>query len=165
MVPMQRPSHSAAAMKVLNVAEKPSVAKSLAALLGRGQSRRREGRSQYNKVFECESVQVPSLNRQVTMVITSVSGHLMEMDFADSHRSAQLLPGPPRPWRGGPPSPARPQVVELLRARGPLRRPRSRVHSLQSRRLAREAGPDAQRGGPELRRASPGVRRRHGPAL
>lgn len=107
-------------MKVLNVAEKPSVAKSLAALLGRGQSRRREGRSQYNKVFECDGIQVPSLNGQVTMVITSVSGHLMEMDFADSHRSAQ----PPRRPQGARPMPTA-VLTRLAPDRGAPASPRS----------------------------------------
>ncbi|RLN98490.1 hypothetical protein BBJ28_00022903 [Nothophytophthora sp. Chile5] len=65
-------------MKVLNVAEKPSVAKEIAAILSSGRSTRRAGLSKYNALFEFPyEVQ----GQAVRMVVTSVTGHLMELDF------------------------------------------------------------------------------------
>ncbi|KDO34566.1 hypothetical protein SPRG_00629 [Saprolegnia parasitica CBS 223.65] len=70
-------------MRVLNVAEKPSVAKEIAHILSSGRSTRRPGFSQYNGIFEFPF----ELNQQrVEMVFTSVTGHLMQLDFALSHR-------------------------------------------------------------------------------
>ncbi|KAG5232869.1 DNA topoisomerase [Salix suchowensis] len=70
-------------IKVLNVAEKPSVAKSVATILSRNQLRVREGRSRYNKIFEFNY----SINgQQCHMLVTSVTGHLMEVDFEDRFR-------------------------------------------------------------------------------
>ncbi|CAH2043602.1 unnamed protein product [Thlaspi arvense] len=68
---------------VLNVAEKPSVAKSVAGILSRGSFRTREGRSRYNKIFEFDY----AINGQpCRMLMTSVIGHLMELEFADRFR-------------------------------------------------------------------------------
>ncbi|CDY39837.1 BnaC02g42810D [Brassica napus] len=68
---------------VLNVAEKPSVAKSVARILSRGSFRTREGRSRYNKIFEFDY----AINGQpCRMMMTSVIGHLMELEFADRFR-------------------------------------------------------------------------------
>ncbi|KAJ4839793.1 DNA topoisomerase 3-alpha, partial [Turnera subulata] len=62
---------------------KPSVAKSVAALLSRNQLRMREGRSRYNKIFEFNY----SINgQQCHMLVTSVTGHLMELEFEDRFR-------------------------------------------------------------------------------
>uniref|UniRef100_A0A6N2L4U5 DNA topoisomerase n=1 Tax=Salix viminalis TaxID=40686 RepID=A0A6N2L4U5_SALVM len=70
-------------IKVLNVAEKPSVAKSVATILSRNQLRVREGRSRYNKIFEFNY----SINgQQCHMLVTSVTGHLMEVEFEDRFR-------------------------------------------------------------------------------
>ncbi|KAJ6340353.1 hypothetical protein OIU77_008166 [Salix suchowensis] len=70
-------------IKVLNVVEKPSVAKSVATILSRNQLRVREGRSRYNKIFEFNY----SINgQQCHMLVTSVTGHLMEVDFEDRFR-------------------------------------------------------------------------------
>ncbi|KAK4567071.1 hypothetical protein RGQ29_003062 [Quercus rubra] len=72
-------------MKVLHVAEKPSVAKSVATILSRnnGGLRTREGRSRYNKIFEFSY----SINgRPCHMLVTSVTGHLMELEFQDRYR-------------------------------------------------------------------------------
>ncbi|XP_028549631.1 DNA topoisomerase 3-alpha isoform X2 [Dendrobium catenatum] len=72
-------------IRVLNVAEKPSVAKSVAEILSRGGSgmRSREGRSRYNRVFEFEY----TIGGQLChMLMTSVTGHLMEIDFEDRFR-------------------------------------------------------------------------------
>ncbi|KAI5673799.1 hypothetical protein M9H77_14163 [Catharanthus roseus] len=66
-------------IKVLNVAEKPSVAKSVAGILSRQQGlRMREGRSRFNKIFEFNY----TINgRPCLMSFTSVTGHLMEIEF------------------------------------------------------------------------------------
>ncbi|EEY68895.1 DNA topoisomerase, putative [Phytophthora infestans T30-4] len=73
-------------MKVLNVAEKPSVAKEIANILSSGRSHRvcRAGFSKYNALFEFP-YQVRG--QQVQMVVTSVTGHIMELDFDASVRS------------------------------------------------------------------------------
>uniref|UniRef100_A0A7N0U0N6 DNA topoisomerase n=1 Tax=Kalanchoe fedtschenkoi TaxID=63787 RepID=A0A7N0U0N6_KALFE len=71
-------------IRVLNVAEKPSVAKAVAGILSRNQGLRvREGRSRYNKIFEFSYV----INGQpCEMMMTSVIGHLMELEFGDRYR-------------------------------------------------------------------------------
>ncbi|XP_048335697.2 DNA topoisomerase 3-alpha [Ziziphus jujuba] len=71
-------------IRVLNVAEKPSVAKSVATILSGNQGLRiREGRSRYNKIFEFNY----SINGQPSlMLLTSVTGHLMEVEFEDRFR-------------------------------------------------------------------------------
>ncbi|CAN6681600.1 unnamed protein product [Malus baccata var. baccata] len=73
-------------IRVLNVAEKPSVAKSVATLLSGNQGqglRVREGRSRYNKIYEFNY----SINgRPCHMLVTSVTGHLMELEFEDRFR-------------------------------------------------------------------------------
>ncbi|KAL6425769.1 hypothetical protein ACFW04_009678 [Cataglyphis niger] len=73
-------------MKVLNVAEKHDAAKSIAAYLSRGTSRKREGLSVYNKIFEF-NVQLWGQNCQ--MVMTSVSGHLLGYEFTGAYRKWQ----------------------------------------------------------------------------
>ncbi|XP_022774853.1 DNA topoisomerase 3-alpha isoform X2 [Durio zibethinus] len=71
-------------IKVLNVAEKPSVAKSVSAILSRNQGLRvRDGRSRFNKIFEFNY----SIRGQPChMLFTSVTGHLMELEFEDRFR-------------------------------------------------------------------------------
>ncbi|XP_011878275.1 PREDICTED: DNA topoisomerase 3 isoform X2 [Vollenhovia emeryi] len=69
-------------MKVLNVAEKPDAAKNIAGYLSRGASRKREGLSVYNKIFEF-NVQLWGQNCQ--MLMTSVSGHLLGYDFTGTY--------------------------------------------------------------------------------
>ncbi|ETL81733.1 hypothetical protein F442_18633 [Phytophthora nicotianae P10297] len=71
-------------MKVLNVAEKPSVAKEIANILSSGRSQRRAGFSKYNALFEFP---YQIRGQQVQMVVTSVTGHIMELDFDASVRS------------------------------------------------------------------------------
>lgn len=65
---------------VLSVAEKPSVAKELAKIIAAdGPMDKRAGFSQYNHVFT-----IPRCNfkgRNVSMKITSVTGHVMEIEF------------------------------------------------------------------------------------
>ncbi|XP_035551186.1 DNA topoisomerase 3-alpha-like isoform X2 [Juglans regia] len=71
-------------ISVLNVAEKPSVAKSVAGILSRNQGlRTRNGRSRYNRIFEFNY----SINgRPCHMLVTSVTGHLMELEFEERYR-------------------------------------------------------------------------------
>jgi DNA topoisomerase-3 len=61
--------------RVLHVAEKPAVAKELAAVLSGGRHSRRQGPSQYNCIWEFSSdfQGMPSISFHVT----SVTGHLM----------------------------------------------------------------------------------------
>ncbi|XP_072931874.1 DNA topoisomerase 3-alpha [Epargyreus clarus] len=65
-------------MKYLNVAEKNDAAKNIALHLSRGTSRRREGLSQYNKIYEFEA---EVMGQKSQMVMTSVSGHLLALEF------------------------------------------------------------------------------------
>eukprot|EP00467_Chlorarachnion_reptans_P000826 CAMPEP_0114491312 /NCGR_PEP_ID=MMETSP0109-20121206/2931_1 /TAXON_ID=29199 /ORGANISM="Chlorarachnion reptans, Strain CCCM449" /LENGTH=930 /DNA_ID=CAMNT_0001668033 /DNA_START=287 /DNA_END=3075 /DNA_ORIENTATION=- len=70
--------------RVLSVAEKPSVAKKLAQILSRpGHPTTRNSPSPYNKNFE---FRMRLEGQMVDMVITSVTGHLMEIDFDASLR-------------------------------------------------------------------------------
>ncbi|XP_028766082.1 DNA topoisomerase 3-alpha isoform X2 [Neltuma alba] len=71
-------------VNVLNVAEKPSVAKSVATILSRNQGLRvREGRSRYNKIFEFNYA---IRGQPCHMLFTSVTGHLMELEFEERYR-------------------------------------------------------------------------------
>ncbi|WOK95806.1 DNA topoisomerase 3-alpha isoform X2 [Canna indica] len=73
------------AIRVLNVAEKPSVAKAVAEILSRsgGGMQSRVGRSRYNRIFEFEY----AIGAQAChMLVTSVTGHLMELEFDDRFR-------------------------------------------------------------------------------
>lgn len=72
-------------MKILNVAEKPSVAKSVSTILSNGSYQSRPGFSPYNHCFEFQ-YQLPGLGL-CDMVFTSVSGHLQNIDYQ-----------PPIPW-------------------------------------------------------------------
>ncbi|RLU22556.1 hypothetical protein DMN91_004834 [Ooceraea biroi] len=73
-------------MKVLNVAEKHDAAKNIAGYLSRGTGRKREGLSVYNKIFDF-NVQLWGQNCQ--MVMTSVSGHLLNHEFVGAYRKWQ----------------------------------------------------------------------------
>ncbi|XP_076459295.1 DNA topoisomerase 3-alpha-like [Babylonia areolata] len=70
-------------VRVLNVAEKNDAAKSLSDVMSNGRYRKREGFSVYNKIYEFESV---LLNQNVTMTFTSVSGHLLALEFPLQYR-------------------------------------------------------------------------------
>ncbi|KAJ1490246.1 DNA topoisomerase, partial [Baffinella frigidus] len=70
--------------RVLCVAEKPTVAKSIANILYRPQTAQSlRTHSIYNPKYEFQCF---FEGRNVTMVVTSVTGHLMESDFDDRHR-------------------------------------------------------------------------------
>eukprot|EP00899_Mesostigma_viride_P001798 jgi/Mesvir1/11619/Mv00025-RA.1 len=75
--------------RVLNVAEKPSVAKELAIILSRGQFSTRDGFSQYNRIF---TFQYAIRGVPCEMVVTSVTGHLMEIDFIERYRKWSSCP-------------------------------------------------------------------------
>ena len=66
-------------MRYLNVAEKPSVAKSISHILSQGNLRNRAGQSKYNPVYEF-SCRVRNVDH-CQMIFTSLSGHIMELDF------------------------------------------------------------------------------------
>ncbi|XP_059315421.1 DNA topoisomerase 3-alpha [Lycium ferocissimum] len=74
------------AIRVLNVAEKPSVAKAVSGILSKNQPggmRVRDGRSRYNKIFEFNYT---IWNQPCHMLFTSVTGHLMELEFDERYR-------------------------------------------------------------------------------
>uniref|UniRef100_A0A7N5KJB3 DNA topoisomerase n=1 Tax=Ailuropoda melanoleuca TaxID=9646 RepID=A0A7N5KJB3_AILME len=64
--------------KILCVAEKNDAAKGIADLLSNGRMRRREGFSKFNKIYEFD---YRLYGQNVTMIMTSVSGHLLAHDF------------------------------------------------------------------------------------
>jgi DNA topoisomerase-3 len=67
-------------VRILSVAEKPSVAKELSRIIGANcQVSHRRGHSQYNLLYEIPQCQFRG--NQCSMVMTSVTGHLMELEF------------------------------------------------------------------------------------
>ncbi|ELT93762.1 hypothetical protein CAPTEDRAFT_193082 [Capitella teleta] len=70
-------------VRILNVAEKNDAAKTLAGLMSGGRSRKREGFSKFNKIYEFD---YNLFNQNCTMSMTSVSGHLLGCEFEASHR-------------------------------------------------------------------------------
>ncbi|XP_072794621.1 DNA topoisomerase 3-alpha isoform X1 [Vicugna pacos] len=72
--------------KILCVAEKNDAAKGIADLLSGGRMRRREGLSRFNKIYEFD---YHLYGQNVTMVMTSVSGHLLAHDFQMQFRKWQ----------------------------------------------------------------------------
>lgn len=73
-------------VSILSVAEKPSVAKELSAIIGRcpPETIRRGGFSPYNHIFEIRNCSFRG--QPAKMSITSVSGHLMEIEFEQQYR-------------------------------------------------------------------------------
>eukprot|EP01084_Bolivina_argentea_P022072 41004_1 len=70
-------------VKILHVAEKPSVARGITQILSRGASNSRPGFSQYNP---CYDFQCDINGMRHNMTVTSVTGHIMGLEFAPSHR-------------------------------------------------------------------------------
>ncbi len=66
-------------MKILSVAEKPSVAKELANIIGHNTARKRNGFSNFNHIFDIDRCEMRG--QTWSMSITSVLGHLMELEF------------------------------------------------------------------------------------
>lgn len=71
------------AFRVLNVAEKNDAAREISRIMSRGSNGRREGMSRYNKIYEYE---YNLLNRRCEMIMTSLSGHLMEIEFVAGYQ-------------------------------------------------------------------------------
>ena len=70
-------------VNVLNVAEKPKVAKEISAILGKGKAAHSKGFSKYNPVHKFPY----TLNGEsCNMIFTSVLGHLMGRDFNENVR-------------------------------------------------------------------------------
>lgn len=81
-----RKFESTNSMRIFNVAEKNDAAKNLAEIMSKGRYRRREGLSRFNKIYEYE---YRLFNQNCTMVMTSVSGHLLNLDFVGTYRKWQ----------------------------------------------------------------------------
>lgn len=77
-------------MKVLCVAEKPSIAKTIAGILG-DQYSTREGKSKYNKNFDLSFDFGPGLGH-ADVTLTSVLGHLTSTDIASEYSDWQAQP-------------------------------------------------------------------------
>ncbi|KAL6766703.1 hypothetical protein ACKKBG_A37025 [Auxenochlorella protothecoides x Auxenochlorella symbiontica] len=73
-------------MKVLNVAEKNSVARAVTEILSRGRSQQLQSCATWCKVY---SFPFQLANEPVDMVFTSVAGHLLQLDFTPPHSSWQ----------------------------------------------------------------------------
>lgn len=66
-------------IRVLNVAEKPTVAKEISNILSKGKCSKSAGRSKYNPIWKFPFT---LRGQEVEMIVTSVLGHLMARDFA-----------------------------------------------------------------------------------
>lgn len=64
--------------RVLCVAEKNDAAKGIAEIMSSGRSRRREGLSKFNKIYEFD---YHLFGQNVSVAMTSVSGHLLALEF------------------------------------------------------------------------------------
>ena len=84
-------------IEVLNVAEKNDAAKNIASIMSGGAANRREGFSPYNKIYEygymvqvnfdwSEVWRIDFQGQQANMVMTSLSGHLLNMEFAPQYK-------------------------------------------------------------------------------
>jgi DNA topoisomerase-3 len=70
----------------LFVAEKPSVAKSIAEILSQGRFNKSMGKSKYNPIFEFD---YEVANEPVRLKVTSVLGHIMGLSFPMSCKNWQ----------------------------------------------------------------------------
>lgn len=70
--------------RIFNVAEKNDAAKNIAHIMSNGAKRLRNSYSKYNKIYEFEK-NIPRFG-QSQMIFYSVSGHLLDKDFDESHR-------------------------------------------------------------------------------
>ena len=69
---------------ILNVAEKPSVAKEVAKILSNNHYTNQQSESKYNPVYDFE---INYKNEPARMKFTSVRGHLMNLHFPDSAKN------------------------------------------------------------------------------
>ncbi|CEF67527.1 DNA topoisomerase 3-alpha [Strongyloides ratti] len=74
--------------RVLFVAEKNDVAKSIANILSRGNASRKEGRSKFNKIYEFEG---DVLGMRSSIASTSVSGHMKTIDFGPEYQNWESI--------------------------------------------------------------------------
>jgi DNA topoisomerase-3 len=75
--------------KVLCVAEKNDAAKNIASILSNGQSQFRNGQATYNKLYCYDGV---VQNQQSSIVFTSVSGHLKNLEFPSNLKNWSQVP-------------------------------------------------------------------------
>lgn len=68
---------------ILAVAEKPSVARELAAIIGQNQAQTRNGQSPYNKIFDIPNCEF--MGTRARMALTSVLGHMTNLAFGEEH--------------------------------------------------------------------------------
>jgi DNA topoisomerase-3 len=78
-------------MKILNVAEKPSMAKSITQSLADSFSRR-PGMNKYCLNYDFTYARVSDGKRIVNMTMTSVLGHVMNYQFPEEFTSWQAVP-------------------------------------------------------------------------
>ncbi|CXJ04484.1 DNA topoisomerase 3, putative [Plasmodium berghei] len=71
-------------IKVLNVAEKPSVASAIVSILSKGESNKKKSYSKYNPVFTFD---YKMENETWSMFVTSVTGHLTDQKFDDKYKN------------------------------------------------------------------------------
>lgn len=67
---------------ILNVAEKPSVARAITEILAGNSATKRQGHSVYNPIHEFNYT---LKGRNCKMVVTSVAGHLLDFDFPEPY--------------------------------------------------------------------------------
>ena len=79
-------------MKILNVAEKPSMAKSITQALTGNAFNRRNGSSKFCHNFDFSYARICDGKRPVNMTMTSVLGHLMNYEFPAEYSSWQDVP-------------------------------------------------------------------------
>ncbi|KAN0061763.1 DNA topoisomerase [Thecaphora frezii] len=72
-------------MKILCVAEKPSIAKSITSILSSNSSTNRPGKDKYCRNYDFQ-YRLPAYGGMVDMTMTSVRGHLTECDFGEEYR-------------------------------------------------------------------------------
>ncbi|CDU22640.1 related to DNA topoisomerase III alpha [Sporisorium scitamineum] len=72
-------------MRILCVAEKPSIAKSIAGILARGLPYNRPGKDKFCRNYDFQ-YKMPGVQGMVDMTMTSVRGHLTNADFGPQHK-------------------------------------------------------------------------------
>ena len=73
-------------LRVLHVAEKPSAARSIAEIISGGAMSNRKGFSKYNPLFDFVGPLKTTEDRRYQHVVTSVTGHIKELEFVNAKR-------------------------------------------------------------------------------
>ncbi|SNX84481.1 related to DNA topoisomerase III alpha [Melanopsichium pennsylvanicum] len=73
-------------MRILCVAEKPSIAKSIANILSRGHPSNRPGKDKFCRNYDFQ-YKMPGVQGMVDMTMTSVRGHLTNADFGPEYKA------------------------------------------------------------------------------